>query len=361
MDKNIKKIVFFFLIILVGCKMNIENKQEDQKYEWYASGNAPSLYPTELFFGDFIFTNGERLYIPESIPFASTWGSEGKTHLLNNNNIFPAPNSIDIIWLSLAENQFYSLEATLPKKLIDNLLAEIDENTNDPKYDGIVVGMAPYGGLAVWLSGIGITTEVVWLQAEATDVVMKDFSPDSRLSQNEYVEFLLKECDKAYENFQKNGLPDRMLFERYMQKFNYNITTKFEEENANFEAIELFYYNGELNTTNSGEHELLTMRAKPSKIVIHWNIGKTKYSGYFWTDENKIIKTFSDFYENNMQKEGSFVIEIEESNKNFKFSMQNDTVITEIPIGEIQFIIFKNKFEFYRSPNYDKPQGGWRN
>jgi len=340
--------------------MNTGNRQQVKRYEWYASGNAPDLYPTELFFGDFIFSDGKRLYIPKSIPFQASWGRVGGTAILDN-NLFPAPATIDIIWLSLAENQFYSLEAALPREKIDSLLAEIDEKNKEPIYGYITVGMAPYGGLAVWLSGNGITTEVAWLQAEPTDVEMKDFAPGGTFTQKEYVDTYFKSCKEAYENFKKNGLPDRMLYERYMQKFNYCITPKFEDEKAVFEGIELYYYNGELNTTNSGEHTSNVMRAKPYKIVLNWSIGNTQYGGYFWTDEKKIIETFSNFYNNDAQKEGNLIIEIGESNEQFKFFLQNDSTIVEIPVEDMQIIVFKDKFESYRSPNYNRPPQGWRN
>ena len=340
--------------------MSSGEKKTNNKYEWYASGNAPFLYPTELFFGDFIFSDKTRLYIPKSVPFANVWGASGGMDILNN-NMFPAPESIDIIWLSLIENQFYTLEAALPKEKISELLAEINEETKEQKYNFIIAGMAPYGGLAIWLSGYGITTEVAWLQAEPTNVEMKDFVPYSGLSRNEYVEEGVKDCKEAYENHKKNGLPDRMLFERYMQRFNYRITPKFENEDAVFEGIELYYYNGELNTTNSGEHAENTMRAKPYKIVLNWSIGKTQYGGYFWTDEKKIIETFANFYGSDTQKEGNLVIEVGESNNQFKFFLQDDTTVAEIPVEDMQIMVFKNKYEYFRSDNYDRLQGGWRN
>jgi hypothetical protein len=348
------KKVIIILILLTACTMS------NKKYEWYAGGSAPSLYPTELFFGDFIFSDGERLYIPKSIPFQGQWGEAGGTHILNN-NMFPAPAAIDIIWLSLAENQFYSLQAALPQEKIANLLAEINQKTKKPKYRKITVGMAPYGGLAVWLSGGGIRTEVAWLQAEPTEVAMEDFKPNTRFKTvDECVEFRFKSCEKAYENFQKNGLPDRMLYERYHQKFNYHITPKFENEEAVFERIELDYYNGEYNETNSGEHAENAMRAKPRKIIMNWSIGKANYEGYFWTDENKIIATFANFYDNDPQRETNLIIEIGKDNKQFKFFLQNDYSIMEIPLEELEMIVFRNEFECYRSPSYKRIEGGWR-
>jgi hypothetical protein len=152
-----------------------------------------------------------------------------------------------------------------------------------------------------------------------------------------------------------------MLFERYMQKFNYRIIPKFENEEAAFEGIELYYYNGEFNTTDPKEHAENAMRAKPYKIVLNWSVGKNQYGGYFWTDEKKIIDIFSKYYDNDVQKEGNFVIEVGKSNDQFKFSLQDNSSRVEIPIEEMQIIVFNNKFEFFKSQNYNRPQGGWRN
>ena len=340
--------------------MNSKNDQEGKKHEWYASGNAPRLYPTELVYGNYIFPNGKKLYIPESIPFVGGWGEPVSMHSLND-GLFPAPSAIEIIWLSVIENQFYYLEADLPFEIIDSLLSEKNSVTKEQKYNFIVAGMAPYGGLAVWLSGAGIRTEIAWLQAEPTEVNMKDFAPAYQLSQKEYSESTLVECKPAYANFIQNGMPDRMLFEQYMQRFNYRFTPQFENKEVEFKQIDLFYYNGELNSTNTGDHQLTIMRAKPYKMVLTWNIGKTEYIGFFWTDEKKIIETFSDFYDKRKQDEGSFVIEVKESNKEFQFFLQNDNFKIEIPQNDFHYIIFKNDFEFHRSKNYNRPPGGFRN
>ena len=335
----------------------MDNK--NAKFEWYASGNAPLLFPTELVMGNFLNEDLTKMNIPESYPFATTWGKPVSMHLLPE-KYHPVPKYILIIWFSIVENKFYTVADELPKEQIETLLSEKNETTKKPKYDTLIAGMAPYGKLAIWLSGNGITTEVAWLQGKEVAIAMKDFAPDSKLNQEEYAKQALADCQEAFENIRKNGLPDPMLFEQYMQKFNYRITPKFENPDAVFTGIEINYYNGELNTTNSGEHAKNTMRAKPSKIVLIWSEGKKQYGSYFWTDEKKLIETFANGYGNNTQKEGNLIIEIKKSNKQFRFSLQTDNASIEIPTENMQYIIFKNKFEFFRSTNYNKPKGGWR-
>ena len=333
-------------------------KKFNNKYEWFASGNAPLLFPTELVTGDFLFDDLSKIRIPESSPFAAKWGEAVSMHILPE-KYHPVPKYILMAWFSIVENKFYAVADELPQEQIEELLAEKNEKKK-PKYNTLIAGMAPYGKLALWLSGNGITTEAAWIQGKEIQMEMKEFAPKSKLDREEYAKKALADCKEACENFKKNGLPDPMLFERYHQKFNYRITPKFESA-ARFEGIELYYYNGELNSANSGEHVENSMRAKPCKIVLNWRIGKAQYSGYFWTDENEIIKTFYNCYGSDALKEGNLTIQAESSNKKFRFFLQTDDASVEIPVEEIEYIIFKNKFEFFRSSNYKRPPQGWRN
>ena len=339
----------------------MNNIKKNKRFEWFASGNAPLLFPTELVTGGFLFDDLTKVNIPESSPFATAWGKSVSMHLLPDNH-HPVPKFIFIIWFSMVESKFYAVADELPQEKIEALLAEKDKNTKKPKYDTLIAGMAPYGNLAIWLSGNGMTTEAAWLQGKEIPMEMKDFAPKSKLTKEEYAKKALADCKEAYRNFNKNGLPDPMLFERYMQKFNYRITPTFENEETILEGIEMCYYNGELNTTaDSAEYAENAMRAKPSKIVLKWSDGKKQYNGYFWTNEHKIVETFLKFYEMDAQEEGNFIIEVKASHRQFRFSLQNSNASVEIPVEDMQYIIFKNKFEFHRSANYSKPPQGWRN
>ena len=39
------------------------------------------------------------------------------------------------------------------------------------------------------------------------------------------------------------------------------------------------------------------------------NENNKHYTGYFWTDENKIIETFFKFFNKNMQKESELIVD----------------------------------------------------
>ncbi len=343
----------------------MSNKKNE--YEWYASASGQELYPMQLFFGEFIFENGGRSPIRKSPFFEAGWGNP-VTGQDDCDNVKPVPHAIDIIWYSVMENKFYSVEAELPYEQIEKMLKQPHYNEKTRrKYDCITAGMAPYGGLAIWLVGHGIRTAVAWLQGEEAEVDFHDFFPDYIYNREEYAKNIPKHSEEAYGNFLKNRLPVRMLFNRYMQQFNCRITPKFKNKGAVLESIKSYSYSGELNTKYSNGHLVNTMRAKPRKIWITWRLGNTKYDGLFWTDDNKIIDTFAKYYQNNVQKEGELVLEIGKNNNQFRIYLQdknndpgNPTPVVEIPDEELQILVFKDEWECYRNPGYDnRVPGKW--
>ena len=353
-----------------------------KKYELFPSENAPRLYPASQYSGYLFFEDEKSTYIPSGASCARDWGVSGGIAILNNGNMFALPDWVEIAWLSIVENKFYGVRAALPKERIQELLELKDPETKEQQFRYIVFGMAPYGGLAVWLDG-GVrnalyTIEVAWIQGKEADIKFSDYDPESQQTQEEFCEWALQHWHKnAYANLQKNGLPNKDLFNNYMTKFNYRITPVFEKEGTEFKVTNVRYYNGEefmvyydIGKYNPEDilmrHDLCEPKAKPYKINVFWKQGKNKYDGFFWTDEKKIVETFAKFYQGNTEKNGELVIEIGEDNETFRFFLRDmaaapdDTSsIVEIPLEEMEIIVFKNDFESYRS-NYNRPEGGWK-
>ena len=90
--------------------------------------------------------------IPKKYPYQGEWGQPISTHLLERED-YPVPGMIDMVWLSIVERKFYSLVEKLPKKDLEGLFGQSDEDSGEAVYEHIVVGMAPYGGVALWTHG----------------------------------------------------------------------------------------------------------------------------------------------------------------------------------------------------------------
>ena len=100
---------------------------------------------------------------------------------------------------------------------------------------------------------------------------------------------------------------------------------------------------------------------KPLKIVLKWHIKKTEYSAYFWFEEEKICSIFERFYGAHPDTKTDFIIRIDAENKKYELALFRQGLKEPQIISEdaYQLLVFKNKFEDYRSDNYNQERGAW--
>ena len=346
-------------------------------FSYFVSGSAPKLYPTESFFGNLMWSDDDGISVPICCPFADDWGKPVSMHIYDDVT-FPIPAFIDMIWLSLAENKFYSIEKSLPKDKIEQFLQETDETDGQPLYNYIVVGMAPYGRVALWLHGDKRATLISWMSAEETDVEMEDFCPSTNLTRDEYVYVMLKTVDEAVVNLSANGLPPRDLFDNYMKQFTYRYLPMFghwdeekekwqpytEEEletKPELDYVEEALYDGTHDKLHDGGLLNYHEAGKPKKLAVKWHIKKSEYTAYFWFEDEAIRAVFDKFYGIHLDTKTDFVIHIDPEKKKYELALYRYGMNEPKPISEdaYQLIVFKNKFEHFRSDNYDQPRGAW--
>ena len=348
-----------------------------QKFPYFVSGSAPKLYPTETFFGNLMWSDDDGISVPHCCPFADDWGKPVSKYVFDDMD-FSVPTYIDMIWLSLVENKFYSIEEDLPKEEIEQLLQNADEENGQPLYNYIIVGMAPYGQVAIWLHGDKRSKLVAWMDADEIDIEMEDFCPSTNLSQDKYSEMMLETIDEAFINLQANGLPPRDLYDNYMKQFTYRYLplfehwdekeekwTKFAEEEQKtkpeLDYIEETLYDGTHDKLHDGGLLNYHEAGKPKKLALKWHIKKSEYMAYFWFEDEAIRAVFDKFYGLHPDTKTDFVIHIDPEKKKYQLALyrfgMNEPKL--IPEDAYQLIVFKNKFEQYRSPNYDQQSGAW--
>ena len=214
--------------------------------------------------------------------------------------------------------------------------------------------------------------------AEETDVEMEDFCPSTNLTRDEYVYVMLKTVDEAVVNLSANGLPPRDLFDNYMKQFTYRYLPLFEhwdeseekwmkyteeeqETKPELDYIEEALYDGTHDKLHDGgllnSHEA----RKPKKLAVKWHIKKSEYMAYFWFEDEAIRAIFDKFYGIHPDTKTDFVIHIDSEKKKYELALYRYGMNDPKPISEdaYQLIVFKNKFEQYRSTNYDQPRGAW--
>ena len=199
----------------------------DGELKYFVSGCAPQLYPTDTFFGLLWYSEDAALEIPKRYPYQGEWGEPLSTVMLDRES-FPVPRVLDIVWLSLVEKCFYTLYKRLPVREMTELLSKTIESTGEALYTHIVVGMAPFGGVALWLNGNDKTSLLMWEHAEPSDVPMSEYLPTNPdVSLDEVCNYYVQEDDEVRENLELNGLPAPDMFDKYMQQFTYKYVVVF--------------------------------------------------------------------------------------------------------------------------------------
>ncbi len=357
-----------------------------QQYRILVSGSAPVLYPTDTFFGLLYYNRNEALEIPKRYPYSGDWGKPLSRHLLEREQ-YPIPGLLDMVWLSITERRFYSIMKRLPDEQIAALFGQKGEESGETVYEHIIVGMAPYGGVAVWIHGDRKSSLVNWYQAEPIKVDMKDFMPlNPTVTLKENCEFYINNDSRVKENLKKNGLPPRDLFDNYMKQFTYRYDVRFgqwdekkkewcldgqssETEPAvdtrhpapEFDYIEEELFDGTHDKLHDGglmnHHEA----GKPKKLAVRWHVKKKEWTAYFWFEDEEIRHVFDRFYGAHPGTKTDLIIRVDQEKNHFELALYRYGLreAQVIPEQVYQLIVFKNNLECFRSKNYAQERGAW--
>jgi hypothetical protein len=351
-------------------------------YRYRISGNAPLLYPTETWFGILYYSRKESLPIPKCYPYHGDWGEIFSTEILTRED-YPIPHKLDMVWLSIVEKRFYSIESDLPVSKIQ----DIWDKSLPETFSHIVVGMAPYGGVALWVVGESKSELVEWMHADRFQVSFDEFKPNSQFSSlNDYCHYYIDNDSRVKENLEKNGLPPRNLYDNYMKQFTYRYQVLFgqwdedkkewsSDEGASqaeassntdhptpeFDYIEEALFDGTHDKLHDGGLMNYHEAGKPKKLVVQWHIKKSEYTAYFWFEDELICNIFNRFYGAHPETKTDFMVWIDAENNKYelalyRYGLKEPQVISE---SVYQLIVFKNKFECFRSENYNQERGAW--
>ncbi len=343
-------------------------------FKYLATGIAPWCYPTDTFFALLYYNSSDAVEVPKRLPYMGEWGEAISNHLLENDTQ-PMPTRLDMVWLSITEFVFYSICTDLDSSLLEKKWTSLE---GENEFSHIVVGMAPYGKVALWFRGTNKSILIDWLQGETVEVEMKEFcvmNPTVKLK--EYCNHYINNNNQVKENLIKNGLPPRNLFDKYMQQFTYRYLPiyekwdkdeekwcKYEEDDEkipDFEYIEESLYDGTHDKLHDGGLLKYHEAGKPKKLAIKWHIKKSEYTAYFWFEETLICEIFDKFYGAHRDTKVDFIIRIDAEQKKYELSLYRyglkEPLI--IPEAAYQLLVFKSKFEHYRSENYNQERGAW--
>ncbi|MAN50780.1 MAG: hypothetical protein CMG77_02535 [Marinimicrobium sp.] len=280
------------LLLLLGCEDSMT------KADWLASESAPNDYPMEVISGTFLYPGDDHgLYVPDGKTVHHGWGYPVSTHVVGPDQK-PLPDRLRITYYSYLEDQFYRGEFELPYESIVQMVNEGYPNHKTPPatmyYDELTVGMAPGGSVAVWLVGIGKTTEIFFGKAEPIDYDWKKYWSDAFMSDHpkpreQYVEkalelYLTPEQRKRLET---EGIPfdkwERMRTHYHWQPEFFRMAGPDSPGTINYLNGELYHLRYPLT-----EEDAAKPRPLPKRMSFH----SGKYLFIIHFDEDEMLSVF---------------------------------------------------------------------
>lgn len=199
--------------------------------------------------------------------------------------------------------------------------------------DIILIGISSYGTLAVWVIS-NKKSNLIYQVAIKSDKI----SELNRQFKYRYIIHLI--------NQHENTLEDGGKRNELIGKFDYIEESLFDS------TYDKLHDGGLLKYHQAG---------KPKKLAIKWHFGKSEYSAYFWFEEEPIREVFDKFYGAHPDTKTDFIIRIDAENKKYELALYRYGLKEPqvIPENVYQLLVFKNKFEDYRSDNYNQERGAW--
>lgn len=162
------------------------------------------------------------------------------------------------------------------------------------------------------------------------------------------------------------------LLDNYIKKYVYRYLIIYKQQyysppvddNINYphtDFIKGFLYDGSYSILQNESLLKFHQTGKPKKLAIKWHIKKSEYTAYFWFEDEKICSIFERFYGAHPDTKTDFIIRIDAEKKKFELSLFRQGLKEPqiIPEDAYQLLIFKNKFEYHRSENYNQERGAW--
>ncbi|QCE40966.1 DUF2931 family protein [Psychroserpens sp. NJDZ02] len=328
-----KTIIFGLLLTLFFSCNNTKSNTMDNEYEWRVSVNAPKNFPATIYYAALGGVDVRR-----DGTINSGWGTSGSS----SDGVKTLPKTLDIIWLSYIENQFYKGNFELDQEKIK---AIFDEGFKDNYGEDIVtyhdfsfvINVAPGGTVALFMKGLGnFQLEVGFFKAEKTDIKWKDFVPMGLQDREKYVKGRLErnmnKDSLAY--YKTNGIPFKR-WGNYREYFNFKTIMP-----VDYKVAYLAYncFNGErFYGENRAYHinETYNSLPIPKKITLNWleeDNDEYIYGVVLKLKESEYTK-MSTFFKNNSNK-AAFYIEpyIPVNVREIRLFLKSDTEKIEIEV-----------------------------
>ncbi|MCV9930584.1 DUF2931 family protein [Flavobacterium sp. LS1R49] len=251
----------------------------EKKFNWSVEISTPQEFPVQIYRGHL----GKR-FLGTTVLNSTSWGGGIK---ISKRQAYNIPETLDITWLSLIEQKFYTGKWTLPKDKIKQLFERGFEYNKDsyipgfkPTYNKIdytviQIGLAPKGVVVVWLiGGQNMQVEIGRFQAHQTTIDPKKISDNTQfMFKKDFINEMLSNPEimtpEITEKIRQVGYPLFTVYDAYREKYHWKPKVILPKGSQTYN-IDVKMCNGEKETTTYTSTLNKDYKAIPYLFKIIW-------------------------------------------------------------------------------------------
>ena len=273
---------------------------------------------------------------------------------------YPLPNRIELRWIALLEGRCFELSAVLDQKRAEELWKKQEQEYPEYPFRQYIVGIAPHGGVAIWLCNREKSILLHWMMAQEVqlnEIESLVIAPDTEM---DYVvdSFLpLKKLKSHMRQFTYKYVPLEEYFngERWVK---YEVESKFYQE-IELDGVEDKRLDGTYDYSDSNDMMRYHEAGKPRRITVKWHDKEASYLAHFWLDETIVVFFFDSFFNTFPDAQADLLLRIDTRADRYEIAMTGKNLPVRT-LSYTQYIVMRDYVEISRSEYYTKKDGEWQ-
>jgi hypothetical protein len=361
---KIIKTHLYVLALLLALTSACQNKKETEKmniekFDYQPTISCPVGFPVDVYRGSLESQDGG--FEPLNLgTHGGPWGATGRSM---SSGVKGVPNKLNLIWVSYAEDTFYSIDCEIDyNKMVEKFKEGYQDSAfffnkkgeyKKESYNYIVVGFAPGGVVVVWLAGSGKEVEIGRYQGVKIVVAQDEIATldnhDRLIFQKDYrKETMLNKMIVPLEvqEANKNKPIPFGLWDTYRERYTWRPTfmqAAFNDSTMSVCKSRITMFNGEFEEQfdKSLIKNEFTKRAIPKREVMSWKDKEGQvYSGTMDFDEQEIFDAFKEIYKDNKDAEAELEFRINIPNTFITVMLKNKDKEVRLPKTKVE--VFKS-------------------
>ena len=305
---------------------------------------------------------------------ADTWGGRPHTVIIEVSER-PLPDKIKLTWLSVMEQECYSLNANLDILKAEKMWKERNVAAYDETFifTHVICGLMPEGNVAVWLYSMNKIELLQVLSASKIQLPSSQLSPTAI---KEIYDMTLAE-DEHLRSIAESGIKPYLHYKNWIAQFNYRyigLEEYFDGEkwqlydeddlffdDLDFDSIKNQRFDGTLDQLQDGALMNYHKAGCPKLLALKWHEGRNDLSAYYWFDEQMAPQSFYSLLMMNADGRSDVLLRIDTRANQYEIAIKGEYLVEPIafPKESYQLLVFMNGNELYRSENFVQEDGAW--